>query len=74
MHKITVDIKCSNCVKAKPFLYDRPDQDKDSWYECSRTGKEWLVMGSNPICKYWKPRVYDVSVWITRAEQALKEE
>ncbi len=65
MDKITIEIKCSNCVKAKVI--------PDDWYRCSITGKEWLIIGSTPICKYWKPWVSDVSVWIRKAE-ALKEE
>ena len=65
MDKITVDIKCTNCVKAK--------LDIDDWYRCSLNGKKWVMIMSTPICKYWKPWVESVSVWIARAEQTLKE-
>ena len=65
MNKISVVMECANCVKAKVILDDR--------YRCSVTGKEWLIMGNSSICKYWKPRVHDVFVWILRAEQVLKE-
>ncbi|KKN30943.1 hypothetical protein LCGC14_0828940 [marine sediment metagenome] len=64
MNKISITIECANCVKAKLI--------PDDWYACSVTGKEWLVIGNTPICKYWRPRVSDVSVWIIRAEGGIK--
>lgn len=63
MKQIEIKISCFNCIHCKYRPYD-------SFNICHKNGfKEFGRHLGNDICKYWKPSVKDVQIWINRSEE-----
>jgi len=62
--EITIQASCGNCVYCKRIM------GSDNKY-CSKMGHSYSL--DNPICKYWRPSVRSVEVWITRKRHGIRE-